>query len=69
MDIKWTTGGNLAVDFNGRTMITVFFYDEFHDHKLTNREKLKMLDIIILETKEKPELIENEPVQMNLPFD
>lgn len=77
MKVYWRNG-NLAVDYDDRTMITIFFYDSFHDHKLSRLEKVHIIqeiariahdDLDIREHGNVDERNDEEPVQQRLPFD
>lgn len=65
MKISWSEYGTLFVEQRGKTMITVNFYDLFHDHPITRLEKLTILQKIAEQALADPELT-GERNDMNL---
>lgn len=55
-EIKWTSSGNLIVEYEDGTMILVDFYDSYHTSKLTRLEKLELLTKIVEQALNNPNL-------------
>lgn len=58
MTIKWNDYGQLLIEQDSKTMVAVNFYDLFHDFPITRLQKLEMLQKIVEQALNDPDMTE-----------